>query len=79
MEFRAAYTGAGERIIDHDEIIDDYPEDPHSHSCLTLSVGFQDRPVHVVCSPKDEHLAIITAYLPDPEEWTEGFKTRKTV
>ena len=67
------------QVIDYGEVIEDYPQDPRGHSCLMLGFGFQDRPVHVVCSPKDEYLAIITAYLPDPEEWTDGFKTGKTV
>jgi hypothetical protein len=33
---------------------------------LLLGFGDNNRAVHVVCSPKDEYLAIITAYLPDP-------------
>lgn len=35
------------------------------------------RPVHVVCSPKQDYLAIITAYLPSTEEWSEDFRTRR--
>jgi hypothetical protein len=30
----------------------------------------------VICAPKDEYLAIITAYLPDPTQWTSDFKRR---
>jgi len=29
------------------------------------------RPVHVVCTPKEDYLAIITAYIPSMEEWDE--------
>ena len=36
------------------------------------------RPVHVVCSPKDDYLAIITAYLPDEREWAAGFRKRRS-
>ncbi|MFH2092822.1 MAG: DUF4258 domain-containing protein [Pseudomonadota bacterium] len=62
-------------VIEHGEIIEDYPEDARGHSCLVL--GTTDRPIHVVCSPKQDYLAIITAYLPDKQDWEENFKTRK--
>ena len=32
---------------------------------------------HVVCSPKEDYLAIITAYLPDPEQWEDNLRKRK--
>ena len=59
------------------EVIEDYPDDPRGHSCLILGFGDNGRPVHVVCAPKTEYLAIITAYLPDPDEWNDDFKVRK--
>jgi hypothetical protein len=59
------------------ELIEDYPQDPRGHSCLFLGFGDADRPVHVVCSPKDDYLAIITAYLPDPAQWSEDFRRRR--
>ncbi len=42
-----------------------------------LGRGNDDRPIHVVCSPKTDFLAIITAYIPDENRWTDDF--RKTV
>jgi hypothetical protein len=44
-----------------------------------LMLGFGDggRAVHVVCSPKNDYLAIITAYLPDPAQWSEDFRRRR--
>ena len=33
--------------------------------------------VHVLCAPKDEYLALVTAYLPDEEEWGPDMKTRR--
>jgi hypothetical protein len=36
-----------------------------------LGYEMDGRPIHVVCSPKDDYLAIITAYLPDEEQWEE--------
>lgn len=59
------------------EIIEDYPEDVRGHSCLMLGYSSEhQRPIHVVCSPKDEYLAIITAYLPDPDKWSSDFRKR---
>lgn len=63
-------------VIENGQIIEDYPEDARGHSSLILGRGHQNRPLHVVCAPKDEYLAIITAYLPDPQEWSSDFKER---
>lgn len=65
-------------VVEHGEIIEDYPEDVRGHSCLMLGYGEGSRAIHVVCSPKDEYLAIITAYLPDEDEWSDNFKVRVT-
>jgi hypothetical protein len=64
-------------VIEKGEIIEDYPEDARGHSCLMLGHGDDERPIHVVCSPKDDYLAIITAYLPDPKQWEDNFRTRR--
>ena len=58
------------------EVIEDYPDDVRGHSCLILGRGEEGHPIHVVCSPKEEFLAIITAYVPSPDEWNKDFKTR---
>jgi hypothetical protein len=65
-----------ETVVVNGELIEDYPQDPRGHSCLMLGFGAADRVVHVVCSPKDEYLAIITAYLPDRAQWSEDFRRR---
>ncbi len=65
-----------ETVVMTGEVIEDYPEDARGHSCLMLGFGKSGRAIHVVCSPKDEYLAIITAYLPDPTQWTLDFKER---
>jgi hypothetical protein len=65
------------QVVENGEVIEDYPEDPRGHSCLMMGLGEGKRPIHVVCSPKNDYLAIITAYLPDPEKWTEDFKHRR--
>jgi len=64
-------------VVEHGEVIEDYPDDSRGHSCLILGFGLDRRPIHVVCAPKSEYLAIITAYLPKPNEWTGGYRVRK--
>jgi hypothetical protein len=64
------------RVIETGEIIEDYPEDVRGHSVLILGWGDGMRAIHVVCSPKDQYLTIITAYLPDQEEWSADFTKR---
>ncbi len=64
-------------VIFDGEIIEDYPEDARGHSCLMLGYSADDaRPVHVVCSPKDDYLAIITVYLPDARQWSQDSRRR---
>ncbi len=58
-------------------VIEDYPEDPRGHSCLILGFGENSRPIHVVCAPEEDYLAIITAYIPDEREWTDDFRKRR--
>lgn len=57
------------------EVIEAYPEDPRGESCLILFNGPR-RPIHVVCSPKTDYLAIITAYQPAADQWSADYKTR---
>jgi hypothetical protein len=59
-------------------VIEDYPADVRGHSCLMASEAAAGRTVHIVCSPKDEYLAIITAYIPDPTEWDETGRKRRS-
>jgi hypothetical protein len=68
-------AGEVDRVVAGGEIIEDYPEDARGPSCLMLGSG-EGRPLHVVCSPKDEYLAIITAYVPDPSQWSPDFRRR---
>jgi hypothetical protein len=65
-------------VIEHGEIIEDYPEDARGHSCLLLGRGDSDRPIHVVYAPKVDYLAVITAYIPDEKEWDSDFRVRRT-
>lgn len=65
-----------EAVVVTGELIEDYPEDVRGHSCLLFGLGEEDRPVHVVCAPKNDYLAIITAYIPDPAQWSPDFRRR---
>jgi hypothetical protein len=63
-------------VIEEGEIIEDYPEDPRGHSCLMLGFSVNGRVLHVICAPKEDYLAIITAYVPDGDRWAQGFRVR---
>ena len=58
-------------------LVENYPEDARGHSCLMLGWGEGDRPLHVVCAPKAEYLAIITVYLPSSVQWEPDWQTRR--
>ncbi len=64
-------------VIFEGEVIEDYPEDVRGHSCLMLGSGLNGRPIHVVCAPKNEYLAVITVYLPNERRWTADWRTRR--
>lgn len=74
---RMITTAEVRQVVQMGKLIEDYPEDPRGHSCLILGAGQHKRPIHVICSPKTEYLAIITAYLPSEDEWEDNFSKRK--
>ncbi|MFI3157718.1 MAG: DUF4258 domain-containing protein [Methylococcaceae bacterium] len=57
------------------EIIEEYPGDDRGQSCLVFHTK-ENRTIHVVCAPKTDYLAIITAYLPVADQWSSNFKIR---
>ena len=75
-EKRMITTDEIEEKITKGKIIEDYPEDKRGHSCL-INGKISERPLHVVCAPKDEYLAIITAYIPDDSKWNDNYTRRK--
>ena len=58
------------------EIIEQYPNDERGESCLVFHLK-DKRVIHVVCSPKTEYLAIISAYIPSLDQWSSNFKVRR--
>jgi hypothetical protein len=81
-----ASNRAVERDIDDYEIeeaviagavIEDYPDDKYSPSCLILGTTKHGRILHVqVCYPPK--VKVITLYDPSPNDWESDWKTRKT-
>ena len=65
-------------VIFKGKIIEEYPEDKRGHSCLIVAMSpMRMRAIHVVCAPKNDYLAIITAYVPSPEKWNDDFTVRR--
>jgi hypothetical protein len=52
------------------EIIEDYPDDKYSPSCLILGFTRASRPIHLQCSyPSRPFIKVVTVYEPTPGEW----------
>jgi len=64
-----------EEAIGRAEVIEEYPDDKYSPSCLLYGATHQSRPLHIQVSYPS--VKIITAYEPDPNEWEDNRK-RKT-
>ena len=45
---------------------------------VSFFVEGNERSIHVVCSPKENYLAIITAYIPSVDEWEPDLRTRRS-
>ena len=62
------------------EIVEAYPEDKYLQSYLLLgrreSTGF-----HVLfgVDVNEHNVRVVTAYYPDPQEWQDDLKTRRTL
>ena len=60
-----------EEILFAGEIIEEYPEDKYSPSCLIYGRTKKGKELHVQATfPPD--VVIVTAYEPDPIEWING-------
>jgi hypothetical protein len=60
------------------EIIEEYPKDKYSPSCLLLGFTNKKRPLHIqITLDSSSIMKIITLYEPDNENWSNNYKTRK--
>ena len=67
--------------LEHGTLIEDYPADPRGPSLLLLSFTSAKLPLHTVWgipATDEEIVSLITVYVPDPSEWLEDNKTRRT-
>ncbi len=84
---RHAFRRAVERNIAEAEIrnagrsavlVEDYPDDKYSASCLLLGRTALGRALHLhVSRAETDTVRIITLYEPDPTEWNETFLQRR--
>ncbi len=59
------------------KIIEEYPDDKYSPSCLVLGYTSNGRPLHIQVSLTDsEILRIITIYEPDETQWVNFTQRR---
>ncbi len=63
--------------INTGEVIKQYEDDKPLPSCLVLGLSVNNKYIHIVVSNDEEYIYIITAYYPDPQLWSDDFKTRK--
>jgi hypothetical protein len=65
-------------VVQHGEVITEYPEDEPFPSFLMLGIA-GDRPLHVVVAVDTESQMcyIVTVYEPDPNSWTIDFRKRR--
>ena len=64
-------------LLGPSEVIEDYPLDKYSPSCLVLGYTDSGRALHVQCTyPESGVVKIVTVYEPDPSRWTD-MRTRR--
>ncbi len=57
-------------------VLENYPEHRRGSCCLVMGNGFNNRPVHIVCTTAQPVLIIITVYEPKPPKWVTPMQRR---
>lgn len=55
--------------IGHGEVLEHYPEHRRGACCLVCGPTETGRPLHIVCTPAQPMLILITVYEPRPPKW----------
>ncbi len=75
---RGISEGDVRHVLEHREVIEEYPDDTPYPSRLMLGWA-GSRPLHVVVADnaEEETAVIISAYEPGEDQWEAGFRRRK--
>jgi len=75
---RMMTPGEVRTIIEHGELIEDYPRGCPPAQLPPPWPRKRASEIQVVCSPKEDYLPVITAYLPSEDKRESDQRTRKT-
>ena len=59
------------------QIIEFYPDDYKTPSCLVCGISTDQKILHTVSGFDGEYIYAVTAYFPNDNEWEPDYKTRK--
>lgn len=76
LDERLITTDEVKEVIFKGKIIEKRLNDPRGKTFLLCGRTKRKRFVHVVCSPKEDFLVIVTAYIPSLNEWENNFSKR---
>lgn len=64
-----------QEVVIHGQMIEDYPEDEPCPSALFFAYS-EGRPCHVVVAECEDHVRIITVYIPENNKWIDHILRR---
>ncbi|MBD2360740.1 DUF4258 domain-containing protein [Anabaena minutissima FACHB-250] len=76
---RGVHVQEIKEAISNGQVIEDYPDDKYSPSCLISGLTKANRPLHIHCSyPSRPLVKIITVYEPNSNLWINDFTQRRS-